>query len=588
MSYTENSSGNVTSAAITDALGTERNRQFDYELGVIKNTGLSEGGYSLTKSYDANGNLTSETDYNGNLTCYQYDLTHNLESARVEGFAPGSTCPSDLSTYTPASASRQRKIQTTWDTALRLPTLITEADHTTAFYYDASGNLLTRTVTDTATSQTRTWAYTYNGLGQVLTEDGPRTDVSDVTTNQYYNCTTGSACGQLYTVQNALGQTTTFNAYNAHGQPTQITDPNGVVTTLAYDSRERLTARCVNGSLPTCSGGELTAIQYWPTGLLKQVTLPDGSYTAYAYDDAHRLHQVSDGLGNYVVYSPDLVGNVTGETTYDPLSTLSTTLSRQYNSLSQLWKQIGAAGTAAVTTTFGYDGNGNQTSAAAPLGRNTSIFFDELNRPKQVTDPMAGNTYFDHDANDNLVSVTDPLNLTTAYTYNGFGDLTSVNSPATGVTSQTYDSGGNLQSSQDARSAVATYSHDALNRVTQIQYASGGTPDQTISFSYDTGANGKGHLTGTSDANHALAWTYDAEGHVTSRTQIIGGVTLSAGYGYTNGRLTTLTTPSGQSITYGYSNGRPTSISINGSPLLSGVQYEPFGPVRSWSWGNVR
>ena len=38
-----------------------------------------------------------------------------------------------------------------------------------------------RTVTDTATSQSRTRTYTYNSHGQVLTVDGPRTDVTDVT-----------------------------------------------------------------------------------------------------------------------------------------------------------------------------------------------------------------------------------------------------------------------------------------------------------------------------------------------------------------------------------------------------------------------
>ena len=64
----------------------------------------------------------------------------------------------------------------------------------------------------------RTWTYTYNGYGQVLTIDGPRTDVSDVTTVAYYSCATGTQCGQINTLTNALGQITTFNTYNAYGQ----------------------------------------------------------------------------------------------------------------------------------------------------------------------------------------------------------------------------------------------------------------------------------------------------------------------------------------------------------------------------------
>jgi YD repeat-containing protein len=55
---------------------------------------------------------------------------------------------------------------------------------------------------------------------------------------------------------------------------------------------------------------------------------------------------------------------------------------------------------------------------------------------------------------------------------------------------------------------------------------------------------------------------------------------------YANDNLSSLTTPSGQIVTYGYSQGRLTSISVNGILLLNGLLYEPFGPVRQWTWGN--
>ena len=89
-------------------------------------------------------------------------------------------------------------------------------------------------------SISRTWTYTYDSFGHVLTSDGPRTDVSDVTTYAYYNCATGVECGRLQTVTNAAGHVTTYNSYNAHGQPTLITDPNGVQTQITYDNRQRL------------------------------------------------------------------------------------------------------------------------------------------------------------------------------------------------------------------------------------------------------------------------------------------------------------------------------------------------------------
>jgi YD repeat-containing protein len=69
---------------------------------------------------------------------------------------------------------------------------------------------------------------------------------------------------------------------------------------------------------------------------------------------------------------------------------------------------VNAANTAAVTTTYGYDSNGNHKSAAAPLGRDTGELYDALNRLKQITDPGNGITGLAYDANDNLISVTDP------------------------------------------------------------------------------------------------------------------------------------------------------------------------------------
>ena len=426
----------------------------------------------------------------------------------------------------------------------------------------------------------RTWTYTYNSFGQVLTVDGPRTDVPDVTTYAYYSCTTGAQCGQIQTVTDAAGHVWTYNTYNAYGQPLTLTDPNGVLTTLTYDARQRLTSRS--------AAGETSSLSYYPTGLLKTVTLPDNSSLTYTYDAAHRLTQVADGLGNKMVYTLDAMGNHTAENTYDPSGTLHRTHTRVFNTLNELYQDVNAANTAAVTTTYGYDSNGNQTSAAAPLSRNAGELYDALNRLKQITDPGNGVTGFTYDTNDNLVSVTDPRSLITSYGYNGFGDLSTQHSPDAGTTTNTYDSGGNLVTSTDARGASSTYTYDALNRVTSIAYSLGGTTDQTISFTYDSGTNGLGHLTGASDASHSLGWSYDALGRLTSQSQTVAGVTKSVGYTYTSGDLTTLTTPSGQTVVYGYNgNHQITSVAVNGTTVLNAVTYEPLGPVNGWTWGNA-
>ena len=86
--------------------------------------------------------------------------------------------------------------------------------------------------------------------------------------------------------------------------------------------------------------------------------------------------------------------------------------------------------------------------------------------------------------------------------------------------------------------------------MTSASFTLGGVTDQTITYTYDTGTNQKGHLTGASDANHSLAWSYDTQGRVTGKGQTVGGVTLSMGYGYNaSGQLSSTVLPSGATIT---------------------------------------
>jgi RHS repeat-associated protein len=570
-----NPNGSVTA---TDALGAVRT--FSYtRSGDINRVSAITGSQcpscrdSATTTYDGAGWVASRTDYNGNLTCYANDPVRGLELVRVEGFSPGSTCPANLSSYTPVAGTLQRKTTRQWSATWREPTLITEPERTTAYTLDSHGNVHIKTVTDTSVTPNvaRTWTYTYNSYGQVLTIDGPRTDLTTLT---YYTCTTGYQCGQVNTITNALSQVTTFDTYNAYGRPLTITDPNNVVTTLAYDARQRLTSRQV--------GTETTTYSYYPTGLLKLVTLPDSSTILYGYDGAHRLTDITDGLGDHIHYTLDALGNHTADNTYDPGNSLRRTHTRVFNTLDELYKDINAADTAAVTTTFGYDPNGNRTSIAAPLSRDSMDTYDARNRLAQITDPAGGITVFGYDANDNLASVKDPRNLTTTYTHDGFNEVTHRVSPDTGTSTKTYDASGNLQTTTDARGAVGTYTHDALNRVTKIAYT-----DQTIQFTYDAGTNGKGRLTGASDANHSMSLSYDTHGRVTGKSQTTVPVTKSVGYSYTNADMTSLVMPSGQTITYSYNNHRITSVKVNSTTLLNSVTYFPFGPVSGWTWGNA-
>ncbi len=264
-----------------------------------------------------------------------------------------------------------------------------------------SGLLLALITVVSPLSFARTTTQTYNALGLLETIDGPRTDANDVTTLTY------NASGDLIQITNALGHTTQITAYDAHGRPLTIVDPNGALTTLTYDARGRLLTRTVAGAT--------TTFAYDGVGNVIQTTMPNGAFLSNAYDAAHRLVAVADNLGNRIEYTLDALDNRIQEDVRDPQGTLTRTLSRTYNDLNRLVATVGGAG---QTTAFAYDGNGNPTAVTvdpAGLNQTTAQAFDGLNRLRESEDPEHGLTTYAYDARDNLVSVTDPNGLTTSY-----------------------------------------------------------------------------------------------------------------------------------------------------------------------------
>ena len=554
------------------------------------------GGTSTeTFLHDANGNVSSHTDFNGNVTCYTYDTAQNLETSRIEGRT--GTCAA------PVTTSATRTITTEWRASNRQPKRIAEPLLITTYRYQGDPGVncapagapatlicareLQATVdTDgslafgaTATGSPRITSYTYNSAGKLLTIAGPRPE--NLTTYSYYATSDPAnySIGDLYRVTNALGHQTTFTEYFNDGRPRKIQDANGLITTLDYWPRGWLKSRSV--------GGELTSYAYTVKGQLLMITGPDNSTVEYVYDDANRLTDVLDGLGNHVAYTLDAAGNRTMERSYDtdPTPNLVRKQQREMDALNRLSKLIGGTNPAAQIIQYGYDANGNVTSVLDPLLRTTTQIYDARNRLTEVRDPFNGvpsPTKYEYNARDSVTKVTDPKGLATLYTVNSFGETVTLNSPDTGVTTYTYDAASNLRTKNDARGVLATYNYDALDRVTSIVY-----PDETVTYTYDSCANGVGRLCSIVDKAGTTSYGYDIKGRVTSKSQVVGPVTHTVQYAYNAaGQLTGITTPAGRQVTYGYSNSRINSISMNGQTILDGVTYEPFGPNGGWRWGN--
>jgi YD repeat-containing protein len=438
-----------------------------------------------------------------------------------------------------------------------------------------------------------TWSYTYNLNGQILTMDGPRTDVSDVTTYSYYTTNDPSGnyrTGDLASVANALGQVTQFSQYDGNGHLLLSVDPNGLQTIRTYDSRSRLTSQKVGTAV---AGYEVTQYEYDEANNLTKVTLPDSSFVVYGYDDAHRMTQMQDGLGNTLVYTLDAMGNRTAETANDVHGALARKHTRVVDALNRIAQDIGGTNPATQVTANTYDANNNLLTTTDPLTHQTTQIYDARNRLVQVQDPLNGSaapTVYGYNGLDQLVSVTDPKSHTTTYALNGYGEVLTLMSPDTGVTTYTYDAASNLTKKIDARgdpAGKALYSYDALNRATTISYA-----DETVTYAYDSCTNGIGRLCSITDKSGSTAYTYDVKGRITSKSETItlavgSSKTLTVSYSYNAaGQLQGMQTAGGRQIGYSYTNNRPTTVLVNSTAVLTGATYEPFGPNSGWTWGN--
>ena len=556
-----NSDGSTT---LTTGNGATRNYIYSTQQGSRKLALLTgdvcstcPGGNIRSRTHDADGFLDEVLDWNGNTT-QTIRNGRGLTETLIE--AKGST--------------EQRTTTTIWHPTLRLPTKITSPKNVTDITYDANGNVLAMTVSSGALSPA--WAMTYNANGQPLTIDGPHTDVSDLTTIEYYTCTAGTECGQIHTITNALSHVTTFNSYDAAGRPKLMTDANGLQTSFTYDWRGNVLTMT---ETPVSGTPRMTFMTYDDVGQLETLGTANGMVLTYVYSAAHYLTSITDNLGNRIDYNYDAMGNLIDEDTYDQGSTLKRAIDYAYD----LNNRLDAVTNGGFLTDLTIDLVGNLTNELDPSSAFTQHSYDALNRLDKTTDALTGIIDYDYDDHDNITLVTAPNGAATSFEYDNLDNLTKEISPDRGTLTYTYDEAGNRKTTLDARGKLTSYDYDALNRLILVTFDDGAT----ISYEYDVGSNAIGRLNKITDSSGTTTWTYDNFGAVTQKVQTIGAVVLAVGYTYyPNGQVQSMTLPSNRVVTYGYNTYQRDSVNVDATPILYGATYEPFGAVNGWTWGN--
>jgi RHS repeat-associated protein len=283
---------------------------------------------SRTTSYghDPAGNLTSMTDPTGRITTYGYDPANRRTTVT---YSDGAT-PNVSYTYTPAGQRASMVDGTgtttyTYDSLDRLTALTNGAAQHSGYAYDLSGHLTTLTYPNTHT-----------------------------VTRGY------DSAGRLTSITDWLGHTTTV-APDADGNTATTTYGNAVVATSSFDATDQMSATSIAG--PT---GALASLTYTrdansrvasaaPTGL-------PGSAETYAYTARGQLSSVNTGT-----YAYDAAGNPT---------TLADGTTQAFSTANQLTTSTSAG----ATTSYTYDGLGNQSAIVPPTGNQTSYAYDQAQR----------------------------------------------------------------------------------------------------------------------------------------------------------------------------------------------------------------
>jgi len=567
-------------------------------------------GSSAAISYDGSFNPTVHTDFRGYQTVSEYN-TAGLETTRTEAFG----------------TSVARKHVTMWDTNLRKPLTRTLADAsgklvakqgwaynsrgqtTAACVFDAEVNAsYTCVPSGAAPASVRRTVYIYCDavsstcpkIGLLLTVDGSRTDVTDVTTYAY-----ADSFGDVASVTDAVGHVTSYPTYDAVGRPTRVVSSNGVVTDYGYDVNgnvKSLIIRANSDGTPSAADATWSTV-YDHFDHVSSLTDPDGVVLTYLYDDAHRLVGTVDGQANRLAQFLNAAGQVTGVQIIDGNQHIVSSRTSGYTATGLLSAKKDAMGRAVFTApNDGFDANGNLVKSTDGVGTQSQRTYDPLNRVSSViqdtagTGPTANTTIsYLYDALDNVTQVTDPNGLLTTQAFDGYGQRKSLTSPDTGLSTFTYDLAGDEATRKDARGITRTTHYDAINRKVSETFSQTGAD---TNYSYDeantvTGCSASfpvGHLTRMVDAGVTTSFCYDRHGNVSQKRQTIASQLDITSYTYTPGnRLLSEVRADGSTVNYGHDAlGNTTTVSVVApsgavTSVITAATYLPFGPLSNYT-----
>jgi RHS repeat-associated protein len=515
--------------------------------------------------YDSGRRKTSEKDALGRVVSLTYDRADHITKTTLVGFHNRDGSTRDIvrkeTVYDPAGhvtrelgGNGTRRVDHVFDAAGRRTSSTADPaglNRTTAWVYDAAGNVLTETLSDAnRTEQTRrvfddggrmvsetvengatdlTTTYTYDQLDNKTSVVEPRGNAAganpdDFRTTFVYDELSQKArtIAPVVTVEengaSSTAQPTTETGYNTFGEVIRSRDARGATTSRTVD---RL-GRTVTVAHPSYTAPDGTTVNptesyvYDHVGNVTQRTDRRGATTDFTFDKRNRVVRELDPL-----VAGESARGTTRHTYDDAGNRLSTVdeigarVERTYDDLNRMRTETNVVrqpgGDARYTSTFDYDDLDDPTYLQNPAGDTTTQAWSAVGELRSVTDPTSKTTTHDYDVAGRRVRSTDPLSRASTVAFDQAGRVSAAsrvapNGTVLTTTSFGYDEVGNRTSVTSARGYTTTYAFDRLGRATGTVQPVDAGHSITTSYGYDPAGN----RTRTTDGNGHTTWqTYN-------------------------------------------------------------------------------
>ncbi|MEO8615913.1 MAG: RHS repeat-associated core domain-containing protein, partial [Luteolibacter sp.] len=360
-----------TGAPVQQSLTTLRS--YDNAGRPLRET--DPAGDYIEHTYDANGNETITRDKLGRLYRKQYDALNRMA---VEVDPLGNTR------------------STTFDEAGRVLTITNPNGSITRHEYDGRGRL--KKWTD---PEGNVWIYTYDGVGNI-------TDIQDALSPPGHYLMTYDLRNARLTEENQDHLHWTYT-YDDLSRLKSQAEPTGITRTLNYDPAGRL-------FFVQFSTGRMNVLSYDNNGSVTVAIRIDAgtqlsTFTTFDYDSLDRPISSTDIFGKKVEYGYDALSRVTS-LTYPG----GKILSQEFDILSRLVRQTTPANWGSHTLTYSWDKEGRLLGQTYPNGMIRSASYDDSGRQTALS-------YID--SKGTAETADDAIQIALSYGYDHNGNQTS-------------------------------------------------------------------------------------------------------------------------------------------------------------------